>query len=120
MKLFGSGKKSSENGSQADDKAAKNPAADIKKQLAHLLKLAERYETAIIAVAVAALLAVTSLRMLHYMDPQIDDSKVQDIVAKNQKVRIDSKVVDRLKQLQESGTTTTPKVDSGRTNPFTE
>jgi hypothetical protein len=60
--------------------------------------------------------------MLHYMDPPIDDTKVQDILAKNKKIRIDPKVVDKLNQLQDSGTTTPPaaQVESGRTNPFTE
>jgi hypothetical protein len=122
MQLFGLGKKETGNADQAADKAAKDPAKDLRKQLIRVLKLADHYETTIIAVAVAALLAITSLRMLHYMDPPIDDTKVQDILAKNKKIRIDPKVVDKLNQLQDSGTTTPPaaQVESGRTNPFTE
>jgi hypothetical protein len=119
MQLFGIGKKSEEAG-QAGEKASKNPAADIKKQLSHVLATAEHYETTIIAVAVAVLLTLTSLRMLHYMDPPIDDNKVQDILSKNKKIRIDSSIVDKLKQLQDSGTTAPTKVESNRSNPFTE
>jgi hypothetical protein len=119
MQLFGKGKIADDAG-QAGVKTDKNPSGDIKKQLGRVLKLAAHYETTIIAVAVAALLTLTSLRMLHYMDPPIDDNKVQDILTKNKKIRIDPKVVDNLKQLQDSGTTAPTHVDSNRTNPFTE
>jgi hypothetical protein len=66
------------------------------------LKLAARYETTIVALAVA-LLAITSLRMLHYMSPQTDDAKVQETLTKNKKIRIDQKTVEKLKQLQDNG-----------------
>jgi hypothetical protein len=120
MQLFGIGKKPAGNEAQTGNKAPKNQAANLKRQLELIIKLARRYETTIIAVAVATLLTITSLRMLHYMDPQVDDAKVQDILAKNKKVRIDPKIVQKLQQLQDSGTTTTTRVESGRTNPFTE
>jgi hypothetical protein len=119
MQLFGIGKKTPENSGE-DNTAAKKPAADLKKQLNHAFKLAVHYETTIIALAVAALLTITSLRMLHYMDPQIDDSRVQETLAKNKKSRIDPKVVQKLKALQDSGTPTPTRVESGRNNPFTE
>jgi hypothetical protein len=115
MQLFGLGKKPE--GSEAQ---GKKPAADIKKQLLKLLRYASRYETSLVALMVAVLLTITSLRMLHYMDPPIDDSKVQESLSKSTKVRIDPKIVQKIEQLQATGTTTTPSVESGRTNPFTE
>jgi hypothetical protein len=117
MQLFGIniGKKA-----DTDNAQARKPVADIKKQLNQLLKLAGRYETSLVALIVAVLLTITSLRMLHYMDPPVDDSKVQDSLSKSTKVRIDPKIVQRINQLQETGTTTTPSVETNRTNPFTE
>jgi hypothetical protein len=123
MQLFGKGKKSQDNASQPDSaKAAKKPAADIKHQLNQALKLAARYETTIVALAVASLLAVTSLRMLHYMSPPVDDAKVQETLTKNKKVRIDQKTVEKLKKLQDNGAKppTPTQTQTGRTNPFTE
>lgn len=120
MQLFGIGKKASDSGEHADEKPAKNPASDLKHQVKKYLTLASRYETTIIAITVAALLAITSMRMLRYMDPQVEDSQVQEILAKNKKNRIDLKTVDKLKELHDSNTTTPVKAQSGRTNPFTE
>jgi hypothetical protein len=119
MQLFGLGKKKADDTSEGEPKS---PKADIKQQLGHVLKFAERYETTIVALAIAALLSVTSLRMLHYMDPQIDDAKVQESLAKNKKSQINPKVVEKIKQLQDNGATppSTAVGGSGRTNPFTE
>jgi hypothetical protein len=123
MQLLGIniGKKPAENAAQSDPKAVKK-TGDIKQQLNHVLKFTARYETTIVALAVALLLAVTSLRMLHYMNPQTDDAKVQEVLAKNNKIKIDQKTVERLKELQANGASTpTPtKTQAGRTNPFTE
>jgi hypothetical protein len=120
MQFFRSNKKPSDNPNQADVKGGKKPKADIKHQLRKILKLASRYETTLIALAVATLLALTSLKMLHYMDPPIDDGRVQDSLSKYKKVHIDPKVVEKIKQLQDSGTSTNPNLENGRTNPFTE
>jgi hypothetical protein len=123
MQLFGLGKKSQDDSSQtASTKAAKKPAADLKHQLNQLVKLAARYETTIVALAVALLLAITSLRMLHYMSPPVDDAKVQETLEKNKKIRIDQKTVEKLKQLQDNGAKppAPTKTQTGRTNPFTE
>jgi hypothetical protein len=117
MQLFGLGKK------KADDSAGdetKKPKADIKQQLGHTFKLAERYETTIVALAIAALLTITSLRMLHYMDPQIDDAKVQETLAKNKKSQINPKVVEKIKALEDNGATPPSTAGSSRSNPFTE
>jgi hypothetical protein len=123
MQLLGIniGKKPAENEAQSDLKAAKK-SGDIKQQLNHVLKITARYETTIVALAVALLLAITSLRMLHYMNPQTDDAKVQEVLAKNNKIKIDQKTVERLKQLQANGASTPAPTNtqSGRTNPFTE
>jgi hypothetical protein len=96
------------------------PGGGIKQQIAQVATIVNRYQTTLVAIFVALLLAVTSLRMLHYMNPPVDDEKVQDALSKNTKIRIDPKVVQKIEQLQDSGTTTTPQVESGRTNPFTE
>jgi hypothetical protein len=121
MQLFGTGKKTTEGGAQTEDKAKKS-AADLKKQLNHLLKLVAHYETTIVAVAVAVLLSLTSLRMLHYMDPQIDDSKVQESLAKNKRIHLDPIIVEKIEQLQDNGASTPKPATStnNRTNPFTE
>jgi hypothetical protein len=117
MQLLGInlGKKPEDGGAQT-----KSTSAGIKKQLNQLLKLGSRYETSLVALLVATLLTVTSLRMLHYMDPPVDDSQVQQSLAKSTKIRIDPKIVQRIGQLKESGTTTPTKVEGNRTNPFTE
>jgi hypothetical protein len=120
MQLFGFGKKSETAPDQAGGKAAKSSVADIKHQLKSLLKLASRYESTIISLAVAILLAATALRMLHYMDPPVDDTQVQSIISKSKQVHIDPKIVQKLQQLQDSGTSTSSNVESGRTNPFNE
>jgi hypothetical protein len=117
MQLFG---KKRADGAESSGEQAKKPKADIKQQLQSVIKLASRYETLLVALAVATLLAVTSLRMLKYMDPQIDDAKVQESLSKSTKTRIDPKIVDKIKQLKESGTPTPTKAESGRSNPFTE
>jgi hypothetical protein len=123
MQLLGIniGKKPAENVAQSDPKAVKK-SGDIKQQINHFIKLTARYETTIVALAVALLLAITSLRMLHYMSPQTDDEKVQEVLAKNSKIKIDQKTVERLKQLQDNGASTPAptKTQSARTNPFTE
>jgi hypothetical protein len=121
MQLFGMGKKEADSADQSDQQK-KKPAANLKQQLKHVLKVGAHYETTIIALAVALLLAATSLKMLRYMDPPVDDAKVQEVLAKQKKVKIDPKVVNRIKQLKDSGTTTPAptQVDSGRRNPFTE
>jgi|GEM_PF-5385507 len=117
MQLLGMsiGKKAAEDSGQAE-----KSKVDLKSQLKQLLDLASRYETSIIALLIAGLLTVTALRMLRYTDPPIDDTKVQAALSKNTKTRIDPKVVQKIGQLQDSGTTTTPQVESGRTNPFSE
>jgi hypothetical protein len=120
MQFFRSKKKPTDGSNPPDVKGGKKPKADIKHQLRKILKLALKYETTLIALAVACLLAVTSLKMLHYMDPPIDDGRVQESLKKYKKVHIDPKVVEKIKQLQDSGTSTNPNLESGRTNPFTE
>jgi hypothetical protein len=118
MQLFS--KKQADNVDAAGEQAKKKPKTDIKQQLQSVIKLAAHYETTLVALAVAGLLAVTSLRMLKYMDPQVDDTKVQESISKSTKARIDPKIVDKIKQLKGSGTPTPTKVESGRSNPFTE
>jgi hypothetical protein len=117
MQLFGLGKKKAEGSAEGEPQ---NPKADIKQQVGRALKLAERYETTIVALAIAALLSVTSLKMLHYMDPQIDDTKVQETLAKNKKSQINPKTVEKIKQLQDNGATPPSTAGSSRSNPFTE
>ena len=121
MELFGLklGKKKTNEGQQNGIK--KSPKTDLKRHLNQYANLALRHESSIIALAVAALLALTSLRMLQYMDPQVDDAKVQESISKSKKVKIDPETVQRLNSLQDSGTTTSPQLEpSQRTNPFSE
>ena len=120
MKLLGItiGKDDSQKGQSASQNSSS--LLDIKKRGRQLLKITSRYQVTIIVLAIAGLLAITALRMLRYMDPPIDDSQVQLNLAKYEQTHIDPKVVQKIQQLQNSGTSVTPNIQSGRTNPFSE
>jgi hypothetical protein len=108
---------------QAANKGGKpqqKPKADLKSQLQAKLKLLARYQTTIIALAIVGLLGLTALRMLHYTDPPIDENHVEQNLSKFKQIRVDSKTVQRIQQLQNSGTKTGPVIENGRTNPFSE
>jgi hypothetical protein len=104
-------------GAPQDPKKSK---PDIKSQLKAKAKLAARYQSTIIALAVVGLLGLTTLRMLHYTDPPVDENRVEQNLSKFKQIRIDSKTVQKINQLQNSGTRTGPQIENGRTNPFSE
>jgi len=122
MKLFGLelGKKQGGNAQSPGGEAKKKSSLDLKPKLKAGLKLLNHHEATVVALAVSLLLAATALRMLHYMDPPVDDTKVQENLSKVKRIRIDSKTTQRLTQLQESGTSTGTNLGGGRTNPFSE
>ena len=93
---------------------------DLRSQLQAKLKLAAKYQTTIIALAIAGLLGLTALRMLHYTDAPVDENRVEQNLSKFKQIRIDSKTVQKIQQLQNSGTNTGPQLESGRSNPFNE
>jgi hypothetical protein len=100
--------------------AKKKPELDLKGQLAAKTRLVVRYQATIIALIVAGLLGLTALRMLHYTDPPVDESRVEQNLGKFKQVRIDSKTVQKINQLQNGGAAPGPQIENGRTNPFSE
>src|SRR3954464_15649419 len=98
----------------------KKSKPDIKSQLKAKAKLAARYQSTIIALTVVGLLGLTTLRMLHYTDPPVDENRVEENLSKFKQIRIDPKVVQKINQLQQGGTTTGPQIKNGRNNPFSE
>jgi hypothetical protein len=121
MQLFRIGKKDAENPNQSSGKPKnKMDIKELKRQAQKGLRLAGRYQTTIIALGVALLLAVTALRMLRYMDPPLDDNRVQQNLSKFKQVRIDQKTVQKIKSLQDSGASTNTSLQTGRNNPFSE
>jgi hypothetical protein len=122
MEIFGlklSGKKA-EDAKSPRKGAGKKTKADLKIQLRTKLQVAARYQSTIIALAVVGLLGLTALRMLHYTDPPVDENQVQANLSKFKQIRIDSKTVQKIQQLQNSGTRTGPQIETGRSNPFSE
>lgn len=117
-----------EQNNNKDNKPIQEPAAKPKKELVPQLKAqvqkysraASRFQTTIIALVVVGLLALTTLRMLRYMDPPIDNSQVQANLSKSKQIHINQKDVQKIKQLQDSGTSARPDLEGGRTNPFSE
>lgn len=121
MQLFGTSKKQGgKEGGQPAKQQKKPGLNDIKRQGEHWLQLALHYQTTIIALAVALLLAFTALRMLRYTDPPVDDNQVQQNLSKFKQVRINPKLVQKIEQLQDSGASAAPNLEGGRTNPFSE
>ena len=122
MELLGLklGRKKDQPGKDTHSAQANRPALDLKGRLKVVIKFADRYQMTIIALAVAGLLGVTALRMLHYTDPPVDETRVEQDLAKFKQIRIDSKTVQKIQQLQNSGTSTGPQLEDGRTNPFSE
>ena len=117
---IGKGKNAADQPAQVADKAKVGLVTEIKRRLKKLLGQAKRYQVSIIALAVAGLLALTTLRMLHYVNPPVDYSQVQKNMAQYQQAHIDPKIVQKIDQLQSSGTSTNSDIESGRTNPFSE
>lgn len=97
-----------------------NVVQSLKRQSKQLGQRILRYQATIIFLAVAGLLALTAVRMLRYSSPPINDARVQQNIAKYQKTRIDPKIVQKIKALQSGGGTSTPNIQNGRTNPFSE
>jgi type II secretory pathway component PulM len=120
MELFGLGKKSKEGNDQNAKPKGQLNLKEIKRKVQKWLQLVSRYQNTIIALTVALLLALTALRMLRYMDPPVNDAQVQKNLNQFKQVRIDQKTVQKIKQLQGTGATASPKLGNGRTNPFSE
>lgn len=122
MKVFGIqiGKNPDEQGEQSANKPQQNLIQSLKHRLQKFSRQVVRYQISIIVLAVAGLLAVTTLRMLHYMNPPANDTLVQQNIAKYQKTRIDPKIVQKIQALQTGGSTPAPNIQNGRTNPFSE
>jgi hypothetical protein len=114
------GKKKAAKDDQSTKHKAKPGLNDIKHKAKQWLEVASRYQATIIALAVALLLALTSLRMLRYMNPPVDDNQVQKNLSKFKQIRIDPKIVQKIEQLQSTGTSASPKIENSRTNPFSE
>src|SRR5438132_1829807 len=110
MEIFGLklGKKAADAKAGQTDKAGGKLKPDLKSRAKAKAAAATRYQTTIIALAVAGLLGLTALRMLHYTNPPADANRVEQNLSKFKQIRIDSKTVQKIKQLQNSGTTTGP------------
>ncbi len=120
MQLFGLGKKNSDKAAGVTALKASKPKIGLKEQLGKSLQLAMKFQAPVVAIVIVGLLAFTALRMLHYVDPPADYSRVQENLNKFKRVRIDPKTVQRIKQLSNSQSTPTPSLQTGRTNPFSE
>lgn len=124
MDLFGLklGKKQADPKDQTNSNkpAGKNLQAELQAQARQLLEKILKYRVSIIALVVAGLLTMTALRMLQYMDPPVSEDQVQQNLAQYEKTHINQKVVEKIKQLQASGTSASPNIENGRTNPFAE
>jgi hypothetical protein len=123
MKLFGLklGREPADAGkAAAAGKTKKKFSLDLRSRLGGILQVVSHFQTTIIALAVVGLLAITALRMLQYTDPAVDQDRLQANLSKFKQIRIDSQTVSKIRQLQGSGTTTGPVIETGRTNPFSE
>lgn len=119
MKVFGIqiGKRNTQHAAGKEKRSAMQSLKDQFRQLGRQIL---RYQTTIIFLVVAGLLALTATRMLRYSNPPINDARVQQNMAKYQKTRIDPKIVQKIKALQSGGSTSSPVIQDGRTNPFSE
>lgn len=114
MQLFS--KKTDKEGEATSSKSS----AELRQQLNHALKELTRFETFIIVLVVTALLGFTTLKMLHFVDPPIDEIQSEANKGQYKKITIDPKSIQRIKDLVDSKAQPAPNIDSGRSNPFTE
>lgn len=110
IKLGGSNKK-------ADD-ATK--AGGLGQLLHNLRKIISRYHTLAMVLLVGAILALSAFKMLGYVDPAADPDRAAENATKLKRITIDPKIVERIKQLNDSQTTTSPNFPDDRSNPFSE
>ncbi len=115
MKLFGIniGKKLNE-----DDKSSSTSSA--KAAIGRYTAFVAKHQAVIITLAVTAVLALTSLQMLHFTNPPVDDARAQENISKLKRIKIDDDIVQQIQSLQASNATASPDVDEGRVNPFSE
>jgi hypothetical protein len=105
---------------EANKPAEKKSNLNFVPQIKKAIQTAQHYQVPIIIIAVSGLLAITALRMLHYANPEIDDLRVQENTTKVKQVRINQKVVERIRQLGKDDKPAKADKETGRTNPFAE
>ena len=93
---------------------------NLRKELSHDLAIFSKYEAFVIILLVVGLLSVTTLRMLRYTNPPTDPNRLSENLQKIQKITIDPKVIDSIKQLTDSQATASPNISTTRNNPFSE
>jgi hypothetical protein len=77
-----------------------------------------RYRLIIGLLLVILPVAFLNFRISHYTDTQSDQQRLDDALAKVKQIRFDQEAVDKIKSLQDQGTTVDPDIDRERTNPF--
>ncbi len=112
MKLFGInlGKKSE----------SKESTDSLRKSLDKYIAIVARHRAFLITMMVVLVLAITSLQMLKFTDPPVDETRAQENVSKLKRIKLDDNIVEQIKQLRDSDATASPNIDKGRTNPFSE
>lgn len=117
MKLFGIniGKaKESEDGSKPEQNGS------IKKSLKLYGDKLSKHQAFAIILLVVAVLALTSLQMLRFTDPPVDDVRAQENISQLKRIKLDDNVAQQIKNLQDSNASASPSINTGRTNPFSE
>lgn len=79
-----------------------------------------KYEIIVVAVIVGGILGFTTLRMLNYTNPPADAERSSENLKKLKRITIDPKVIEKIKQLSDSETSTSANIDQNRNNPFSE
>lgn len=77
-----------------------------------------RYRLIVGLLLVIAPVAFLNYRIGHYTDTQSDQQRLDEALSKVRQIRFDQEAVDKIKSLQDQGTTVEPDVDKNRTNPF--
>lgn len=101
-------------------KSKKIKSLNLSQQFKQILQLIVRYQVVIIIVLVTGLLALTTLKMLRYSDPAPDEQRTQENLSKIKPIHLDTKAVERIKQLNDSQTSTSSNIQNNRSNPFSE
>ncbi len=123
MELFKHSKDPQKAAAQTDSEQPKKQqlsVGELKKSLKKIALFVGRFQTMIVILLLAFCLAFATLRMLSYANPAPSEEKIQENLGKIKQVRIDPKTIERIKQLSDSKTSTTPQLQPGRTNPFAE
>ncbi len=79
-----------------------------------------KYEIIVVAIIVGGILGFTTLRMLNYTNPSADAGRLSENLTKLKRITIDPTVIEKIKQLSDSQTSTSANVDQNRSNPFSE